>query len=123
TGTALVFSSGYLANLAAVRALAPPGSLIVSDAHNHASLIDGCRLAGTETVVTPHADPGAVAEVLATAGRGRRAVVVTESVFSVDGDLAPLVALHEVARRHGAVVLVDEAHALGLLGQAGGGGL
>lgn len=123
TGTALVFSSGYLANLAAVRALAPPGSLIVSDAHNHASLIDGCRLAGTETVVTPHADPGAVEEVLATAGRGRRAVVVTESVFSVDGDLAPLVALHEVARRHGAVLLVDEAHALGLLGQAGGGGL
>ncbi|MFC5946497.1 aminotransferase class I/II-fold pyridoxal phosphate-dependent enzyme, partial [Micromonospora harpali] len=100
----LVFSSGYLANLGAIRALTQPRTLLVSDAHNHASLIDGCRISGAETVVTPHADPAAVAAALAAAP-GRPAVVVTESVFSVDGDLAPLAELHAVARRHGALLL------------------
>ena len=117
---ALVFSSGYLANLGAVRALVQPRTLLVSDAHNHASLIDGCRLSGAETVVTPHADVDAVAAALAAAP-GRPAVVVTESVFSVDGDLAPLAELHAVARRHGALLLVDDAHALGVTGPAGAG--
>ncbi|PWR13737.1 8-amino-7-oxononanoate synthase [Micromonospora sicca] len=117
---ALVFSSGYLANLAAVRGVVGPRTLLVSDAHNHASLIDGCRISGAETVVTPHADVDAVAAALAAAP-GRPAVVVTESVFSVDGDLAPLAALHAVARRHGALLLVDDAHALGVTGPAGAG--
>ncbi|WP_431928506.1 8-amino-7-oxononanoate synthase [Micromonospora wenchangensis] len=117
---ALVFSSGYLANLAAVRGLVTPRTLLVSDAHNHASLIDGCRISGAETVVTAHADVDAVAAALAAAP-GRPAVVVTESVFSVDGDLAPLAALHAVARRHGALLLVDDAHALGVTGPAGAG--
>jgi 8-amino-7-oxononanoate synthase len=121
-GGALVFSSGYLANLAAVRALVGPRTLLVSDSHNHASLIDGCRISGAETVVTPHADVAAV-EAALVAAPGRPAVVVTESVFSVDGDLAPLAALHAVARRHGALLLVDEAHALGVLGPAGAGAL
>ncbi|MFI6232904.1 8-amino-7-oxononanoate synthase [Micromonospora sp. NPDC050784] len=120
TDGALVFSSGYLANLGALRALVQPRTLLVSDAHNHASLIDGCRLSGAETVVTPHADVEAVAAALAAAP-GRPAVVVTESVFSVDGDLAPLARLHAVARRHGALLLVDDAHALGLTGPAGAG--
>ncbi|MET8091982.1 8-amino-7-oxononanoate synthase [Micromonospora sp. NPDC005220] len=120
TDGALVFSSGYLANLGALRALVQPRTLLVSDAHNHASLIDGCRLSGAETVVTPHADVDAVAAALAAAP-GRPAVVVTESVFSVDGDLAPLARLHAVARRHGALLLVDDAHALGLTGPAGAG--
>ncbi|WP_432976969.1 8-amino-7-oxononanoate synthase [Dactylosporangium sp. CA-233914] len=124
---ALVYSSGYLANLGAVRALARPGGLIVSDAHNHASLVDGCRLARTgrgaaETVVSPHADPAGVRAVLA-ANPGRPAVVVTESIFSVDGDLAPLAELYEVARAHGALLLVDDAHALGVLGPSGAGGV
>ncbi|HET8658990.1 MAG TPA: 8-amino-7-oxononanoate synthase [Micromonosporaceae bacterium] len=122
---ALVFSSGYLANLAAVRALAGRDGVVVADAYNHASLVDGCRLAaaaGAETVVVDHADPGAVARALA-ARPGRDAVVVTESVFSVDGDLAPLAELHAVARRHGAVLLVDDAHAVGLLGPYGAGGV
>ncbi|MEU4772071.1 8-amino-7-oxononanoate synthase [Micromonospora sp. NPDC023644] len=119
---ALVFSSGYLANLAAVRALVRPRTLLVSDAHNHASLIDGCRISGAETVVTPHADVAAVAAALAAAP-GRPAVVVTESVFSVDGDLAPLARLHAVAREHGALLLVDDAHALGVTGPAGAGGV
>nr|MDT0656843.1 8-amino-7-oxononanoate synthase [Micromonospora sp. DSM 115978] len=120
TGRALVFSSGYLANLGAVRALVRPRTVLVSDAHNHASLIDGCRLAGAETVVTPHADVTAVEAVLAAAP-GRPAVVVTESVFSVDGDLAPLRELHAAARRHDALLLVDDAHAIGLTGPAGAG--
>lgn len=119
---ALVFSSGYLANLAAVRALVRPRTLLVSDAHNHASLIDGCRISGAETVVTPHADVAAVAAALAAAP-GRPAVVVTESVFSVDGDLAPLARLHAVARAHGALLLVDDAHALGVTGPSGAGGV
>ncbi|MGW0213555.1 8-amino-7-oxononanoate synthase [Micromonospora chokoriensis] len=122
TDRALVFSSGYLANLGVLRALVQPRTLLVSDAHNHASLIDGCRISGAETVVTPHADVDAVAAALAAAP-GRPAVVVTESVFSVDGDLAPLARLHAVARRHGALLLVDDAHALGVTGPAGAGGV
>jgi 8-amino-7-oxononanoate synthase len=117
---ALVFSSGYLANLGAVRALVRPRTRLVSDAHNHSSLIDGCRLSGAETVVTPHADVAAVEAALAAAP-GRPAVVVTESIFSVDGDLAPLARLHTVARRHGALLLVDDAHGLGVTGPAGAG--
>lgn len=117
---ALVYSSGYLANLGAVRALVRPHTLLVSDAHNHASLIDGCRLSGAQTVVTPHVDVAAVEAALAAAP-GRPAVVVTESVFSVDGDLAPLARLSEVARRYGALLLVDDAHAVGVLGRGGAG--
>ncbi|GAB3846448.1 8-amino-7-oxononanoate synthase [Micromonospora andamanensis] len=120
TDRALVFSSGYLANLGAVRALVRPRTLLISDAHNHASLIDGCRISGAETVVTPHADVAAVAAALAAAP-GRPAVVVTESVFSVDGDLAPLARLHATAREHGALLLVDDAHALGVIGPNGAG--
>jgi 8-amino-7-oxononanoate synthase len=120
TEAALVYSSGYLANVGAVRALTRPGTLLVSDAHNHASLIDGCRISGAEVVVTPHADAAAVEAALAAAP-GRPAVVVTESIFSVDGDLAPLAELHAAARRHGALLLVDDAHALGVIGPAGAG--
>ena len=117
---ALVFSSGYLANLGAVRALATKESLVLSDAYNHASLIDGCRMSGAETVVVPHADPAAVSILLAAAG-DRPAVVVTESVFSVDGDLAPLAELHAVTSARGALLLVDDAHAVGILGPSGAG--
>lgn len=119
-GDVLAFSSGYLANLGAIRALVQPRTLLVSDAHNHASLIDGCRLSRAETVVTVHADVSAVATAL-EAARDRPAVVVTESVFSVDGDLARLTDLHAIARRHGALLLVDDAHALGVLGPSGAG--
>jgi 8-amino-7-oxononanoate synthase len=119
---ALVYSSGYLANLGAVRALSRPRTVLVADAHSHASLVDGCRLAGVETVVARHADPAAVAAALAAAG-GRPAVVVTESIFSVDGDLAPLRALHAVVREYGAVLLVDDAHGVGVIGPAGAGGV
>jgi 8-amino-7-oxononanoate synthase len=119
---ALVYSSGYLANLGAVRALAVPGSLLVSDRYNHASLIDGCKSSGAEVVVAPHADPAALAAILA-AHPGRPAVFVTESVFSVDGDLAPLAELHAVTAAHDALLLVDDAHAVGILGAGGAGGV
>ncbi|GAB1642309.1 8-amino-7-oxononanoate synthase [Krasilnikovia sp. MM14-A1259] len=119
---ALIYSSGYLANLGAVRSVAGKGTVLVSDAYNHASLIDGCKSSGAETVVAPHGDPAAVAAILDAAPE-RPAVVVTESVFSVDGDLAPLAALHEVTSARGALLLVDDAHALGVLGPQGAGGV
>ena len=118
---ALVFSSGYTANIGAVVALSGPDSLVVSDAYSHASLVDACRLSRARVVVTPHNDVGAVAAALA-ARTEERALVVTESVFSTDGALAPLRELHDICRRHGAVLLVDEAHGLGVRG-AGGRGL
>ncbi|MYW63563.1 aminotransferase class I/II-fold pyridoxal phosphate-dependent enzyme [Streptomyces sp. SID8379] len=117
--SALVLSSGYAANLAAVTALAPHGSLIVSDAANHASLIDGCRLARATTQVVPHADPEAVRKALGT--HEGPAVVVSDTVFSVDGDQAPLSQLASVAREFGAGLIVDDAHGLGVLGAGGRG--
>ncbi|MFC9272434.1 8-amino-7-oxononanoate synthase [Streptomyces zhihengii] len=117
---ALVLSSGYAANLAAVTALGTRDALVVSDAANHASIVDGCRLARAETAVVPHADPDAVRKTL-DAHPGRRSLVVTDSVFSVDGDAAPLAALARVCREAGAALLVDDAHGLGVLGDGGRG--
>ncbi|MER6455637.1 8-amino-7-oxononanoate synthase [Streptomyces sp900105245] len=116
---ALVFSSGYAANLAAVTALGPHGSLIVSDAGNHASLIDGCRLARGATQVVGHGDPEAVRKALAT--HEGTAIVVSDTVFSVDGDQAPLAELAAACREHGAGLVVDDAHGLGVLGEGGRG--
>ena len=116
----LVFSSGYLANLGAVVALSGPGSLIVSDAHNHASLVDACRLSRAEVVVVPHVDPEAVRAAL-SARTQRRALVVTDSVFSVDGEPAPLAELADACRSYGAALVVDEAHAVGVVGDGGSG--
>ncbi|MGY6019249.1 8-amino-7-oxononanoate synthase [Streptomyces spinosirectus] len=116
---ALVFSSGYAANLAAVATLAPHGSLIVSDAGNHASLIDGCRLARGAKQVVGHADPEAVRKALRT--HEGPAVVVSDTVFSVDGDAAPLAELAAACRERGAGLLVDDAHGLGVLGEGGRG--
>ncbi|HEY3732955.1 MAG TPA: aminotransferase class I/II-fold pyridoxal phosphate-dependent enzyme [Streptosporangiaceae bacterium] len=96
------------------------GVLVVSDAANHASLVDACRLARARVVVTPHGDAGAVAAALAERTE-QAALVVTEGVFSVDGDLAPLAALHRVTREHGGLLVIDEAHALGVLGPGGRG--
>jgi 8-amino-7-oxononanoate synthase len=122
---ALVFSSGYLANLAAVTALAAAldpggGTLIVSDEANHASLIDACRLSRARVEVVGHRDVSAVERALARR-REPGALVVAESVFSVHGDLAPVGALHAAARAHGAVLVIDEAHAFGVLGDGGRG--
>ncbi|WP_206473671.1 8-amino-7-oxononanoate synthase [Dietzia sp. KRD202] len=117
---ALVFSSGYTANLGAVVALSGRGSLIVSDGGSHASLVDACRLARARVVVVDRGDVGAVARALAERTE-ERALVVTDSVYSADGELAPLLALHGASRAHGAVLLVDEAHGLGVRGDRGRG--
>ncbi|MBS2966031.1 8-amino-7-oxononanoate synthase [Actinocrinis puniceicyclus] len=116
----LVFSSGYLANLGAITALAGRGDLIVSDALNHASLIDGCRLSRARVEVVGH---GAVAEVRAALAERseERAYVVTDAVFSVDGDVAPLAELAAACCEYGAVLIVDEAHGVGVFGDGGRG--
>lgn len=119
--SALVFSTGYHANLSVVTALADRDALIVSDAHIHASLIDAARLSRAEIVVTPHNDVDAVRRALAGAG-GRRALVLAESVYSVLGDAAPLRELASACADHDALLVVDEAHGLGVIG-AGGHGL
>lgn len=116
----LVFSSGYTANLGAVTALAGRGDLIVSDELSHASLVDACRLSRARVQVAPHNDPATVDVLLATRDE-ERALVVTDSVSSVDGDLAPLRELHAVCRERAAVLLVDEAHGLGVRGDGGRG--
>ncbi len=112
---ALVLSSGYLANLAAVCGLADRDTLVVSDAHVHASLVDACRLSRARVVVVPHGDVDAVDTALA-ARPEERALVLTESVFSVLGDAADLRALSDVCARRDAVLVVDEAHSLGVTG-------
>jgi 8-amino-7-oxononanoate synthase len=117
----LVFASGYAANLGVVTALAGRGALVVSDAGSHASLVDACRLSRARVQVAPHCDVAAVDRLLA-ARTEERALVLTDSVFSADGDLAPLTELHQVVRANGAVLIVDEAHGLGVRG-AGGRGL
>jgi 8-amino-7-oxononanoate synthase len=116
----LVFSTGYAANLGAVTALAGRGDLVVSDAHVHASLVDACRLSRARVTVVDHNDVEAVEEALD--GRPEsNAVVLVESVYSVLGDAAPLADLADVCARNGAVLIVDEAHALGTAGEGGRG--
>ncbi|MCF8589251.1 8-amino-7-oxononanoate synthase [Gordonia liuliyuniae] len=120
TDAALLFSSGYLANVGAITALVGRGDLIVSDAGSHASLIDGCRLSRARVVVVDRGDHDAVRRVLAQRAE-RRALVVTDAVYSVDGRLAPVRELFAAAREHGAMLLVDEAHAIGVRGPGGRG--
>jgi 8-amino-7-oxononanoate synthase len=121
----LVFSSGYAANLGLVSSLAGPSDLVVSDQLNHASIIDGCRLSRAEVAVVPHLDVAAVEHALTVhreRGRpGSRAFVVTESYFSMDGDVPDLQALRALTHRFDAALLVDEAHALGVFGPSGRG--
>jgi 8-amino-7-oxononanoate synthase len=120
TEAALLFNSGYAANVGVLSALLAPGDVVFSDALNHASLIDGCRLAKATVVVYPHRDVTALEALVAT-HRGRRRLVVTDAVFSMDGDRAPLAALSVLCRREGLGLVVDEAHATGILGKRGAG--
>lgn len=123
TEAALLYSSGYQANLGIIGALMGEGDLILSDALNHASIIDACRLSRARTLVYRHKDLEHLESLLA-ANRGfRRKLIVTDSVFSMDGDLAPLPGLLALARQYGAEVLIDEAHATGVLGKTGKGAL
>jgi 8-amino-7-oxononanoate synthase len=114
TEAALTFSSGYLANLGILSTLCGPGSTVFSDELNHASIVDGCRLARTRVEVYRHGDVSHLEELLRRS-RAKRKVVVTDGVFSMDGDIAPLPDLVEVKDRHGAMLVVDDAHATGVL--------
>jgi 8-amino-7-oxononanoate synthase/dethiobiotin synthase len=120
TGDAMLFSSGYLANAGTLDAIAGDGDAVFSDALNHASIIDGCRASGARTVVYHHADPGHLDAMLREVP-ARRRLVVTDTIFSMDGDAAPLAELHAVCVRHGAMLMVDEAHATGVVGATGAG--
>jgi 8-amino-7-oxononanoate synthase len=119
-GSALLFSSGYAANLGTLAGLAVEGDVVVSDALNHASLIDGCRLSKASVVVVPHRDYAAVEAALAAPRRGH-AWVVTEAYFSMDADTPDLPRLAAMCRSRGASLIVDEAHSLGVFGPAGTG--
>jgi 8-amino-7-oxononanoate synthase len=117
---ALLFGSGYHANIGTIAALVGPEDEIFSDALNHASLIDGCRLARSRVSVYPHRDAGALGRLLEES-RARRKLVITDSIFSMDGDAAPLEEIVTLAEAHGAWVMVDEAHATGVFGRDGAG--
>ncbi|GAB7526985.1 8-amino-7-oxononanoate synthase [Paraburkholderia sp. 2C] len=119
---ALYFSTGYMANLATLTALAGRGTMLFSDALNHASLIDGARLSRAEVQIYPHADADALAAML-DASDAPTKLIVSDTVFSMDGDLAPLARLVELAERHGAWLVVDDAHGFGVLGPQGRGAL
>jgi 8-amino-7-oxononanoate synthase len=123
TEAAVLFNSGYAANCGLVPAFAGPEDVILSDALNHASLVDGCRISRARTEVYPHADVGALEAALRRARQqgARRVLVTTDTVFSMDGDIAPLQRIAEACERYEALLIVDEAHATGVLGPRGSG--
>jgi glycine C-acetyltransferase len=122
TEACVVFQSGFAANAGTVSAILTPEDHIISDALNHASIIDGCRLSKAKIHVFPHKDTVAAAKILddlsSTAGRK---LLITDGVFSMDGDIGPLPALVEAAERHGAIMMIDDAHSSGVLGRNGRG--
>jgi 8-amino-7-oxononanoate synthase len=122
--SALVFATGFTANLGIICSLAEERDAVFSDALNHASLIDGCRLSRARVHVYRHADPEHLGDLLGKhARRARRRLIVSDSVFSMDGDIAPLAELLDLARRYDCLLLVDDAHATGVLGENGRGAL
>lgn len=121
TEAALVFNSGFQANMGVISTLTGEGDAILSDELNHASIIDGCRLSRAKTSVYAHSDLNQLEAALKQASGARRKLIVTESIFSMDGDEAPLAGIVDLAEKHDAVVMVDEAHATGVFGAGGAG--
>ncbi len=124
TQAALVFNSGYTANLGIITALVGRGDIIFSDRLNHASIVDGCLLSGAELRRYSHCDMAALEEVLEAPGSGkpkRNRLIVTDTIFSMDGDIAPLPALVKLAKKYDCMLMADEAHATGVLGENGRG--
>jgi glycine C-acetyltransferase len=122
TEACVVFQSGFAANAGTVSAILGPQDHIISDALNHASIIDGCRLSKAKIHVYPHKDTGRAAEILRELdGASGHKLLITDGVFSMDGDIGPLPALVEIAERHGAIMMIDDAHSSGVLGQNGRG--
>jgi len=121
TEAAVVFNTGFMANVGAISALVGPGDVVFSDEYNHASIIDGCRLSRAQTVVYRHADMEHLQELLETTPCQGHRLIVTDGVFSMDGDIAPLGTIVELAERYTALVMVDDAHAMGVIGQGGRG--
>lgn len=120
TESALVFGSGYLANISILSTVVEEGDLILSDELNHASIIDGCRLSRAEKIIYRHKDTRHIEEILSKNKR-RRILIVTEGVFSMDGDIAPLPEIIDIAERYSAMVMLDDAHGAGVLGKRGRG--
>lgn len=121
TEAAVVFNTGFMANVGAISALVGPGDVVFSDEYNHASIIDGCRLSRARTVVYRHADMEHLQELLETTPCQGHRLIVTDGVFSMDGDIAPLDMIVELSERYTALVMVDDAHAMGVIGQGGRG--
>ena len=120
TEAALLFNTGYMANVGAISGIADKSWVIFSDRLNHASIVDGCRLSRAETVLYNHCDASDLARKVQSYA-GRQAMIVTDGLFSVDGDIAPLPAIVEIARKNNILLMVDDAHATGVLGHNGGG--
>lgn len=118
---ALVFSTGYMANLGVISALVGEGDVVYADALSHASIIDGCRLSRAAVKVFPHNDVNALEEVLKSESGFRRKLVVVDGVYSMDGDLAPLSDLTKLVKNHDAMLMLDDAHGTGVLGKRGSG--
>src|SRR3989304_1929518 len=121
TEAAILFSSGYLANVGAISALVGPGDVIYSDELNHASIIDGCRLSHAEIKIYKHCDVELLGSLISSDKSRNKKLIVTDTVFSMDGDLAPLPELVELAEKYGCMLMIDEAHATGVLGKRGSG--
>lgn len=121
TEAALIFNSGYTANIGIITALASRGDIIISDKINHASIIDGIRLSGADFLRYRHTDMADLERCLKKAEGKRRKLIITDSVFSMDGDLAPLLSIIELKEKYGAVLMIDEAHGSGIFGENGRG--